>query len=56
MKDGICNITKGVSKILNNNSEIFRVDEFEAMNETMKNYSMTLFASFRKINTNAFIS
>ena len=56
MKDSICDITKEVSKILNNNSEIFSVDEFEAMNETMKKYSMTFFASFSKININAFIS
>ena len=56
MKDGIYDNTKGVSKILNNNSEIFSVDEFEAMNKTIKNYSMNFFVSFRKINMNAFMS
>ena len=42
MKDEPWYITKGVSKTINNNSELFSVNELEAMNEARK----TLFYDF----------
>ena len=36
MKDSPCDVTKGVSKRLNNNSELFNVNELEVINKTFK--------------------
>ena len=55
-KAGPCVITKEMLKLLNNNSELFSVNELESMNETWENQSMISFATFRKIKVIAFIS